>query len=206
MIVRGVNEAQKWFLENHSGSVTCEQDDRTKECETYIEAESFFKEAKEVMITATAERFVRLKNGSIAVCLDTAQEPPIYRYVRKDGIHGRSKTGGGTQYVPGGNKEVWETEFKLDESDVDYELRFQPCEFAKSDKGEFVAICGIPANCGSNDYTMNRIERNGSRSHSYTISDPGLTKITKEEFEAEEERCKTAFKAQQEQNNDRDSR
>lgn len=145
-----------------------------------------------------SERFVRLKDSSIAVCLDTSETDAKYRHVlTKDGKRGMTKSGGGSMYCPPADEGVWDATFKLDESDVDYELRFQPCEYAKSDKGEFVAICGIPANCGSADYTMNNIQPNGMRSSSYTISDPCLTRISREEFEAEEERCKAEYKAQQ---------
>lgn len=103
-------------------------------------------------------------------------------------------------WIPPCNPKIWDAEFDLNEDDVVRELRFQPCEYVKGDDGEFMVICGIPANCGSADYTMNRIEAWGSTSASYTINDPGLVKITKEEFVAECQRRKAEHK--KEKNND----
>lgn len=46
MTVHSIEEAMSWFLNNSSGTVTCvRKDGKTKECNSYPEAEAFFKEA-----------------------------------------------------------------------------------------------------------------------------------------------------------------
>lgn len=86
-------------------------------------------------------------------------------------------------WIPPGNPEIWNTLFKLREKDVLYELRFQPCDYAKTLDKRIVRICGIPANSGSADYTMNQIEEWGDWSASYTVNDPALEPCTQEEAE-----------------------
>tara|TARA_B100001778_G_scaffold334952_2_gene349540 strand:- start:41246 stop:41389 length:144 start_codon:yes stop_codon:yes gene_type:complete len=42
--VTSIDEARNWFLSNSSGSVTCKHGEHERVCESYIEAEEFFKE------------------------------------------------------------------------------------------------------------------------------------------------------------------
>ena len=45
MIVRSLKEAEKWFLRNASGSVTCRRPDGAEqECISYLEAAKFYAE------------------------------------------------------------------------------------------------------------------------------------------------------------------
>jgi len=41
-IVYSLREAEEWFLENHSGSVICQFEDKEKECSSFKEAKDFF--------------------------------------------------------------------------------------------------------------------------------------------------------------------
>lgn len=133
-------------------------------------------------VTVHKDRVVRLKDGSIAVCFAPEDGDPKYRYVRMgDSESGlvRVQSCSGYIHVPPENAKEWENEFELNEDDVDYELRFRMHQYVvgKSPKSNAMEIVGIPANSGSDDYTINII---GS-STSYTANDPGLVEITEEE-------------------------
>ena len=126
------------------------------------------------------DRIVRLKDGSLAVCLPSEDK---FRYIRiGDNSSGivRGQSRSGWSHSPVENRNKWEDKFTLDESDVDYELRFRMGQYVMNEDGGIaMQIVGIPANSGSGDYTINRM---GS-STSYTIHDPGFVEVSQEQAE-----------------------
>jgi hypothetical protein len=163
------------------------------------------------------DRIVRLKDSSIVISFNPEDEKPKYRYVmNRDGKIGKNLVGSGSAYVPGGDNELWNKEFELDENDVKRELRFRPGDYVKDpnpekeyDKftgtvGQFkpshgipkeeyercMRVVAIPANImsGCHDYTVNYIDSRGYWDTSSTASDSNLEKSSKEEVRSWSER------------------